>query len=214
MAGWELKSIQFTREEELRGGGTVRLWPTGGFPRYVSTGELEMWDDFTFTAESFGRPGVRLSLRIKVIDGVPECVGVRLTSTRDTAPLTGSVVRQVDLEDWVEFACTRATRQVEEAWESLDRDPDGWATGDETPAVVAVRAAAKAVRRARRSRGSYSPETLRKVAEVYEANLGSFPTKAVRELLGGVAQSTAQLYVKKARERGFITSPAPKGGRP
>lgn len=40
------------------------------------------------------------------------------------------------------------------------------------------------------------------------AKLDGGPTKAVREAFE-VAPSTAQLYVKKARERGFLTVPAP-----
>ena len=202
------------RTEEPPGGGTYRLWPEGGFPRYVRVGDVDMWQAFTFTAESFGRPGIRLELRIRVVDLTPQCVAVRLTSSHDDAPITAAVVNQVDLQHWIETACSRAIETPGEAWESVETDSDGavWVLPGDATAEAGNRAR-KAARRARRARGGYSTEMLRKVASVYEANIAAFPTRAVRESLG-VAQSTAQLYVKKARERGFITSPAPKGGRP
>ncbi len=56
---------------------------------------------------------------------------------------------------------------------------------------------------------------LREVAEVYTSNLATgHPTKAVREAFD-VAQSTAQLYVRKARDDGWLTTSAPdrKGSR-
>ena len=204
----------FVRTEEPPGGGTYRLWPEGGWPQYVRVGDVEMWQAFTFTTESFGRPGVKLELRIRVIDGAPQCVGVRLTSSYDDAPVTGAVLNKVNLEHWVSVACSRAIEHPTDAWESVETDSDGslWLLPNEA-AAEAADSARRAARRARRSRGGYSSELLRQVAEVYEANVDSFPTKAVGQTFG-VAQSTSQLYVRKARERGFITAKAPKGGRP
>ena len=57
------------------------------------------------------------------------------------------------------------------------------------------------------SRSSSPLRCCARVAETYEHG-GRHPTRAVQDA-EGVAQSTAQLYVKKARERGFITRPAP-----
>lgn len=204
--------MAWVRTEEPEGGGTYRLWPDGGLPRYVKVGEVHMWDAFTFTAESIGRPGIRLAMHMRVVEGVPRCVEVRLTSSYPDQPVTGSVLNGVDLETWIDRACARATREVETTTEEVSPDSEGWTPTTEAR-NRAIDHSRREARRVRRARGSYSAETLRKVAEVYEANVDSFPTRAVREALG-VAQSTAQLYVKKARERGFITSPAPKGGRP
>ncbi len=190
------------------------MWPEGGWPQYVRVGDVEMWEAFTFTTESFGRPGIRLESRIRVIDGAPQCVGMRLTSSPDKAPVTGAVVRMVDLEHWIDVACSRAIEHPTDAWESVETDSDGavWVLPSDATAEAAD-SARRAARRARRSRGGYSSELLRQVAEVYEANVDSFPTKAVGQTFR-VAQSTAQLYVKKAREGGFIMAKAPKGGRP
>jgi len=206
--------VAFIRTEYPPGGGTYRYWPDGGFPRYVDVDGVPMWEAFTFTTESFVRPGIRLELHIRVIDQTPQCVGVRLTSSHDDAPLTGAVVNQVDLEHWVETACSRAIPDPAGAFESVETDSDGavWVLPSDATAEASDRAR-QAARRARRAGGGYSNEMLRKVAEVYEANIASFPTRAVRESFE-VAQSTAQLYVKKARERGLITAKAPRGGRP
>jgi transposase len=79
-----------------------------------------------------------------------------------------------------------------------------------------VLGAARDVRSARAGRrGGYSDDLLRSVAEIYNANLaGGSPTKAVGAALHH-KQSTAQLYVRKARDRGFITAPPPiRRGRP
>lgn len=212
--GYVPESLQFVRTEEPPGGGTYRLWPKGGWPRYVSVGDVDMWEAFTFTTESFGQPGIRLELQIRVIDGAPQCIGMRLTSSPDKSAVTGAVVRMVDLEHWIEVACSRAIKEPAGASESVETDADGavWVLPSDARDEAADRAR-KAARRARRAQGGYPTELLRKVGEVYEANVDSFPTRAVRESLG-VAQSTAQLYVKKAREHGFITAKAPRGGRP
>ncbi len=204
----------FVRTETWPGGLTSQLWPEGGWLEYVDVAGVPMMAAFNFTAEPVGRPGIRLELRIRVIDHAPECVGVRLVSSRDDAPLTAAVLRGVDLDEWVQTACSRAHKSAGDATESIETDPDGmvwFLPGD--AAQQANDAARKAARRARKAKGSYSNELLRKVASVYETNVDAFPTKAVRESFM-VAQSTAALYVKKARERGFITAKAPKGGRP
>lgn len=54
---------------------------------------------------------------------------------------------------------------------------------------------------------------LKAVAELYNANLGGTPAKAVAEGMG-VAPSTADKYVKLARAAGFITEKARAGRRP
>ncbi len=204
----------FVRKEEPPGGGTYRLWPEGGWPRYVRVRGVEMWEAFTFTAEPVGRRGIRLELRIRVVDGSPRCVGVRLTSSYDDEPVTGAVFNKVNLEHWIDVACSRAIEDPADAWESVETDSEGamWVAPSDSR-TEAADTARKAARRARRSHGGYSSELLRQVADVYQAHADSFPTKAVGQTFG-VAQSTAQLYVKKARERGFITAKAPKGGRP
>lgn len=114
----------------------------------------------------------------------------------------------------IEVACSRAIETPPDAYESMEWDADGEPFFP--PGIASVNEAAMrgriAARRARRSTNGYSDERHRRVAEIYEAN-GKFPTKAVGEALG-LAKSTAQLYVKKARERGFITAKPPRGGRP
>jgi len=64
----------------------------------------------------------------------------------------------------------------------------------------------------RQARRRVTDDVLREVAEVYEANLATqAPTRAVKEHFG-LADSTASLYVKKARDRGYLKPATPKEG--
>ncbi len=161
------------------------------------------WTTVTWGERSRHLPqGVNVEMTIRVIDGAPHCMSLRFLSTRPDTGIPAKVVRDFKLEDWIERACEGTP-----IWRSA---PNGGRNLDE-------RESARAISRSRaraRVGASYSDETLRQVADVYAANVeGGHPTKAVREAFG-MAPSTAQLYVKKARERGFLTIPAPgKAGR-
>ncbi len=205
--------MRFVHTERLDSGGTYRLW-TDGPPRAVTVGDAEIFEAFTFSAESFVRPGIRLEMAVRVIGGVPQCVSVSFHSTHPEEPVIDAVVRDFRLEHWIEVACSRAVHTPPAAYEAMEWNDSEPSFPPGVPSVIeAAGRARKAARQARRSRRGHSDDLLRRVADTYEANSSGTPTKAVGEAFG-VAQSTAQLYVKKARERGFITSPAPKGGRP
>jgi hypothetical protein len=130
--------------------------------------------------------GVNIELLMHVIDGVPHAMRVDLVSTRSDRGVPPMALRDIRLEDWIERACTVVAVKYEQgAREFSHAEP-----GESLPAIRRARA---------RARGGYTDDMMRQVADVYmSANV--HPTKAVREAFG-VAQSTAQLYVKKARER-------------
>ena len=152
---------------------------------------------------------VQLELVITVSGGVPRCTEARVFSTRDDVEVEARHLRR-KWENLIERACAVAALSVtaEDAafvtYEPVDTESEA------REALAEIRRARHAGRRAARGQG-YPDELLRRVAEVYERG-GRYPTKAVRDALE-IGQSTAQLYVKKARERGFITRPAP-GRRP
>ena len=153
---------------------------------------------------------VGLELVITVAGGVPRCTEVRVFSTRDDVEVEARHLRNRKWENLIEHACANAALSVTAedtafvTYEPVDTESEA------RVALTEIRKARHAGRRAARGQG-YPDELLRRVAEVYEHG-GRHPTRAVQDA-EGVAQSTAQLYVKKARERGFITRPAP-GRRP
>ena len=142
--------------------------------------------------------GVDVEMSMRLIEGVPHCVAVKFLSTRADGGVPASVIRAFKLEDWIERACrVRPLARYDDDLQPVEM------SGAET---------LQAIRHARaRARGGYTDEMLQEVARIYVANLDGHPTKAVREGFD-VAQSTAQLYVKKARDRGFLTVPAPDRG--
>ena len=149
---------------------------------------------------------VQLELVITVTEGVPRCTEVRMSATSDDAEVQARHLRDRKWENLIEHACAMAALSVtaEDAavvvYEPVDTEAEARQALDE------IRRARRAGRRPARGRG-YPDELLRRVAETYEQG-GRHPTRAVQDA-EGIAQSTAQLYVKKARERGFITRPAP-----
>ena len=138
--------------------------------------------------------GVNVELLMRVIDGVPHAMRVDFVSTRPDRGVPAKALRDLRLEDWIERACTDVAVRYEQGAQEF---PHAEAK-ESLPAIQKARA---------RARGGYTDDMLREVAAVY-TNAAIHPTKAVREAFG-VAQSTAQLYVKKTRERND-----PATGRP
>lgn len=135
--------------------------------------------------------GVNVSVRMRVIDGVPHCTEVSFVTTRQDRGVPAKALRDFRLEDWIERACAAVASR---------RSPDGkyeWIGSQAMPNIRRARA---------KARGGYSDEMLREVAAIYRDNASHHPTKAVRQAFD-VAPSTAQLYVKKARDRGFLERP-------
>jgi len=167
-----------------------------GGARYGST-----WlpADFTVTLAPIINPalnvGVRLTMRATA-DG-PECREVAVYSTTDEGGVPARALRGFKLEDWVERACAHAAL-------TLDAESEGGVTSWSLPDPGEGHQVRTDVRRARKTaRGTgYTNEFLTEVADVYNDG-GTTPTKAVREAFR-VAQSTAQLYVRYARDAGLI----------
>ena len=151
---------------------------------------------------------IQLELVITVADGMPRCTEVRMFATRDDVEVEARHLRDRKWENLIERACAVAalsmTAEDEDTavvvYEPIDTESEA------RQALAEIRRARRVGRRSARGQG-YPDEMLRRVADAYNHG-GDRPTKAVRDA-EGIPQSTAQLYVKKARERGFITRPAP-----
>lgn len=175
----------------------------GGGTRY---GDTWLPHEFTVTLSPIVKPELRVGIRLTITttaDGGPRCSEVALFSMDDDGDVPAAVLRGLRLEDWVERACAHAALTV-------DSEADDGSTAWSLPGPDQGRVVRGDVQRARRTaRGTgYDDDFLHEVARVYSGG-GKTPTKAVRESFG-VAQSTAQLYVKRARDKGVLP-PVTKG---
>ncbi len=149
------------------------------------------------TPRSDGLPdGVTAIMHMKIIDDVPQCVELTFRSDHG---LSAKAVREFRMEHHIERACVAVALQYDP--KKASEGGSAWSVENPLPMSDVRKARAK-------TRGGYTDEMLREVAEIYEANQGHHPTKAVREAFD-VRPSTAQLYVKRARERGFLAPFSP-----
>ena len=138
--------------------------------------------------------GPRHTATFAVIDGRPTCIGAGVFMwAPEDREISTTDLRAVRIGDMLDHATGWL------AAKASTPDPFGWAIGPEFRS-----AATTAVRNARRR---VNDDLLREVAAIYEANIQDAPVAAV-EAEFGVSRRTASLYVKKAREAGFVTTMA------
>jgi hypothetical protein len=151
---------------------------------------------FTVHLVDLENHGPDLDLTFEVRSGHHECREVRVKVPDDA----GREVRASDLADL----------RIDDALEMAMRHIWYGSTGDEDSEIAQGVEAARQTREARASRKvKITDALLREVARVYRANLSDKPTEAVATHFGR-QHRTAALYVKRARERGFL-GPAIKG---
>lgn len=146
--------------------------------------EVVLWPDDTETTPAH-------VATFAMIDGRPVCVGAGAQMVtpnyREVRPADLRAIRVQDMLDHaVEYLAAKRTTP----------EPFGWAIGPD-----ATGGSREAVRQSRRR---VNDDLLRRVAATYEANLDGAPVAEV-EAEFDVSRRTASLYVKKAREAGFIT---------
>jgi hypothetical protein len=170
-------------------------------------------EDFKFTMAEYAGP-VEVQMACKVINGLPRCTAVLFHVPDQTGEVPASVVRDFPFEDAIETAFSRAVSPSEvgpEAWAQM-RERDHSIPGSALEHVAhRTRNATRSARK--RGRTRYTEDFLKQVAEVYNLNVERYPTKAVRVEFD-VSETTAQTYVRKARDAGFIKRPAQRTGRP
>lgn len=124
-------------------------------------------------------------------DGVPRVITVAVCSRRNGREVRATDLRRIRpieslLEDAIALAAFRRPADDPGALQYLSPDE-----------LAGLRRTVRGVRRA--DRRVFTDETAREVATVYVDNIdGGSPTKAVRAHFG-IAESTASLYVKRAR---------------
>lgn len=172
----------------LRVPDDVRYAPIGGDAMLPTQFEVIVWPDDTSRAVH--------RATFAVIDGRPVCIGAgaHMWSPEDREVQTADLrsIRVSDMLDHaVEFLGAKTSTP----------EPFGWGIGPDPQ-----RTAHKAVQQGRRR---LSPEHLREVATVYQEHIDGAPVAEV-EARYGISRRTASLWVKKAREAGFITEMARK----
>lgn len=148
-----------------------------------------------------GDPQPAWTISFELREGVPVCTEVVVSANPGGREVRSTDLRSIRLEDYLEgtFVNVAMRRWVdEEGVTHLQRDFGSW------------RDTVRQVRGARRdARRKVTDELLEEVAKVYRDNIDSSPTQAVSDRLG-VAERTARLYVRRARDAGFLGE-APRG---
>lgn len=146
--------------------------------------------EVVFLPKAEGEPGHRASFA--VLGGRPVCMGAGafMVVPEDREVQAGDL-RAVRVGDMLEHGVRylAARRSVVEAGSVWEIGPDLGREG---------------LRKVQQARRRVNDEHLRRVAAVYEANLDGAPVAEV-EAEFSVSRRTASLYVKKARDAGFIT---------
>ncbi|EGD44663.1 hypothetical protein NBCG_01083 [Nocardioidaceae bacterium Broad-1] len=132
-----------------------------------------------------------------VVDGVPLCREVRVTAVDTDHEIKRSGVAGVGLDDLLDKTMKALV------WNADARRIDD-PQGRDFPDGSSQRSAIRAAHQARASRKvKITDELLREVAEIYRANVEHEPTQAVADHFDK-AHRTAALYIKRAREAGYL----------
>jgi hypothetical protein len=141
-----------------------------------------------------GGPDVDITWQVR--QGAPECVEVRIAANEGGHEIRVSGLAGLRISDCLDF--------VVKAMMSESRVKSG---GFKRPAWFSFREgsreAIEQTRTARRTKTKITDDLLREVADVYRASVSDKPTAAVAEYLDR-PHRTAALYVRRARDRGFL----------
>ncbi len=164
---------------------------------WVEVGDYQLPSGYTLAySPPRGAAEPAWEVEYAVEDGTPRCIGVAVRANEGGREVQASDLRGLRLDDLGEDAAINVARHRvrtdsgEVAWvRDLRRFRD-------------VRAGVHAARRG--SRLAVTDDLLRTVADVYRELLDDRPTEAVRQHLELGSDRTARLYVKRARDRGFL----------
>jgi hypothetical protein len=165
----------------------------------ASVGQMQMPARFTLHLFDHDSGGPNIDLTWEVRDGVPECADVHITRSEGGHEIRVSGLAGVRIEDCLEIALRRML-WVRVDGSGVPEPPDKTHWFDFGRGREAV-AQTRTVRAARKVK--ITDDVLREVADVYRDNISDKPTEAVAEHFGK-QHRTAALYIKRARERGFL----------
>ncbi|NVI88230.1 hypothetical protein [Actinomadura sp. BRA 177] len=139
-----------------------------------------------------------VEIHFAVIDGVPQCRGVITSAIKGRREVRATDLRSIAVEDVLESVLAQVAVRIQ-------TDDHGGEVLVSRPFVEESRRdAVSAVRGARRQgKRKVTDDVLRRVAEIYRQSIDDSPTEAVRAEFG-VAERTARLYVRRARDAGFL----------
>ncbi len=141
-----------------------------------------------------GQPSIHFA--IEVIDGLPQCRDVRITSVEGGREVRTLDFKAVRLGDWVEDVLAAFAGKIES--EEKGVITVGY-TGETQAGAVSAMHDSRKGRGARR----ITPEFLTEVAEVYRAHFDDRPLKAVARAYG-VQDRQASNYVERCRDEGLL----------
>lgn len=138
-----------------------------------------------------------VSIVWQVVDGSPVCREVCVRAVDTDHEVQRSGLAGVRIEDLLEDTI-RMLLWTSDLRDTANPDDPVWPSG------VAERLAVREVRQARATRKvKITDELLREVAKTYRENVENNPTQAVATRFAKEPR-TARLYVKRAREKGFL----------
>ncbi len=176
----------------------VRYDVGGGQPVRVNDRAVPQAFELQIEQPEEGRPEVILGFEVR--DGVPQCRRAELCSTEDGREVLSSDLRGIKLEDLLEYALV----SVAMVFQHRGEGDSGLTIMEPAEAEAERRGSLTTLRSVRReARRHVTDDVLREVARVYRENVDSNPTAAVAAFTGR-AHRTAALYVKQAREAGFL----------
>ncbi|TDC98510.1 hypothetical protein E1292_35320 [Nonomuraea deserti] len=143
-----------------------------------------------------GQP--RLAARLEVVDGIPQCREITISSVEDGREVKQLDLRAIGVAEMVEevFAAF-ATRIILEEDGSITAVKEA----GERPHIETVRAIAET----RKGKGArkITQAFLEEVAAIYSENAGQNPTQAVQRAFD-VSPRMAGNYIRKARDLGLL----------
>jgi hypothetical protein len=189
----------------------------------ASVGNLQMPAYFTLHLFNHDNGAPNINLTWQVRNGAPECIDVHITRAEGGHEIRVSGLAGIRIEDCLGLAVKLMlsvrddrsdepgpTNRAIAAWLEPVKPTAGkietapfWFDFDRGRDAVAQTGAARAGRKVK-----ITDALLRELADVYRANVSDKPTEAVAEHFD--KGHTAALYIKRARERGFL-GPAIKG---
>ncbi|BBY15754.1 hypothetical protein [Mycolicibacterium litorale] len=138
-------------------------------------------------------------LKIEIVDGVPQCVEIRVAARPGGRGLRSIDLDAIDVAGWVEDIMTECIWHEGPDGRRLPRA--GLADGRK-----AVRAAQRAGHR------TVTPELLAEVARIYRANVDGKPIKAISAEFG-LGERTAARYVQMCRSDKYGLLPKTERGK-
>jgi hypothetical protein len=177
------KGFDVIRSEEVEPVGRAQI----PIPK---TFTLQLRDDH------LGQPDVEVTWQVR--DGKPECTAVTFTAAEQEVRTSWMCRVRLDglLDSVIRWMMSGTISLEDDTGQLLNEDGAGGFQLEPGPVEAAA-----AVRTARKTK--ITDDLLREVADVYRANVDDKPTIAVAEHFGR-EHRTAALYVKKARDRGFL----------